>query len=168
MRVGLVSVLSYDTADSPDSDLALVETTLRLAEDAYRAELATADTIDLKASGLLAADVAALTVVVTFHESLASWWWVPMIFLVLSGICFFLVLWQRTWKVGTDTTDFWSRNRHKSRLEILESALASTEGNRNDNAPFLESKADWFFRGYWVLAVAIVTLLGTLWNLRHG
>jgi hypothetical protein len=97
MRVGLVSVLSYDTRDSADSDLALAETTLRLAEDLFRAELATADTIDGKAASLLAADVAALTIVVTFHHSLASWWWIAAIFLALSSLCFFVVLWQRDW-----------------------------------------------------------------------
>jgi hypothetical protein len=168
MRVGLVSVLSYDTRDSADSDLALAETTLRLAEDLFKAELATADTIDGKAASLLAADVAALTIVVTFHDSLASWWWVAAIFLALSSLCFFVVLWQREWELGTDPTDFWDRYRHHSRLDVLEFALASTERNRNYNGPFLEAKADWFLRGYWTLAIGIVTLLGTLWHLRHG
>jgi hypothetical protein len=168
MRVGLVSVLSYDTRDSADSDLALAETTLRLAEDLFKAELATADTIDGKAASLLAADVAALTIVVTFHDSLASWWWIAAIFLALSSLCFFLVLWQQDWELGTDPRPFWDRNRHNSRLAILESALANTERNRNYNSPFLESKATWFFRGYWTLAVGIAALLGTLWHLRHS
>lgn len=168
MRVGLVSVLSYDTKDSDDSDLALAETTLRLAEDLFRAELAAADTIDLKASGLLVADVAALTIVATFHQALASWWWVAAFFLALSSICLFLVLWQRDWELGTQPKDFWNRYRHHSRLDILEKALAATEENRIRNAPFLEKKADWFFRGYWSLALGLITLLGTLWNLRRG
>jgi hypothetical protein len=167
VRVGLVSVLSYDTKDSADSDLALAETTLRLAEDIFKAELATADTIDLKAAGLLAADVAALTVVVTFHTSLASWWWIAAIFLALSGLCFFLVLWQRVWELGTEPRPFWERNQHHSRLEILESALANTERNRNHNEPFLKFKGRWFLRGYWTLVLGIITLLGTLWHLRH-
>jgi hypothetical protein len=101
-------------------------------------------------------------------RDLASWWWVPATFLTLSSLCFFLVLSQREWELGTDPQDVWARNRHRSRLEILEFALASTEGNRNHNEPFLESKADWFFRGYWTLAIGIFTLLGTLWHLRHG
>ena len=124
--------------------------------------------MDFKAAGLLAADVASLAVVVTFHADLASWWWVPATFLTLSSLCFFLVLSQREWELGTDPQDFWARNRHRSRLENLEFALASTEGNRKQNKPSLESQAHWFFRGYWTLAIGIFTLLGTLWHLRHG
>jgi hypothetical protein len=168
VRVGLVRVLSYDTKDSADTDLALAETTLGLADDLFKAELAAADTIDFKAAGLLAADVAALTIVVTFHDSLASWWWIPAIFLAFSSICFFLVLWAREWELGTEPRAFWNRHRHSSRLDILQSALANMERNRSHNEPFLKSKASWFFRGYWTLAIGIVTLLGTLWNLRHS
>lgn len=167
MRVGLVGPLSYNTDDMDDSDLALAETTLRAAEDLFQAELDTADTIDLKAVGLLAADVAALAVVVTFHRSLASWWWLAAILLAVSCVCFFFVLWQRNWELGIDPTEFWQRNRHRSRLEILEDALAVIERNREHNEPFLESKADWFSYGYWSLFLGLASLVGTLFHV-HG
>lgn len=162
MRVGLVAPLSHNTDDAAASDRALAETTLRLADELFRAELSTADAIDLKAAGLLGAVVAALAIIVTFHDSLAHWWAVPASFLALSAFFFFLVLRARRWELGIDPEDFWRSHRHRSPQAMLEDALAITERNRLHNEPHLEAKALWFRCGYWALALGMPTLLGTL------
>lgn len=157
----------YETDDPPDpaSELALAEIGLSLAGDLFRAELASADTVDLKAVGLAAADVPALALVVTFHGSV-TWWWLSTAFLVSSGICFFLVVRQRRWVLGTEPKDFWNENFGKTRQVMLESALASTERNRERIEPFLESKGVWFRWGYRLLALGLLALLiTTFWHI---
>jgi hypothetical protein len=147
-----------------EDDLALAETTLSLAEALYREELSAADTIDVKAVGLATADVAALTILVTFHKSVAQWW-LTAVLLVAAGVCFFLVLRRRIWELGTEPRPFWDENSGKTRLVILESALASTERNRKHNEPFVRAKGFWFLYGYLTLGIGLVALLATtLWH----
>jgi ABC-type Fe3+-siderophore transport system permease subunit len=80
-------------------EAALAEITLTLAQDIFRIELETADTIDLKAVGLATADVAALTILLSFHGSV-SHWWAASVLLAVAGVCLFLVMWQRHWELG--------------------------------------------------------------------
>jgi hypothetical protein len=149
---------------SDDRDIALAEITLALAESLYGEELSAADTIDLKAVGLGTADVAALTILVTFHRDVSQWW-AAAILLVISGVCFFTVLRRRFWWLGTEPRKFWDENTDRPRLVVLESALASTEENMTHNEPFLRFKARWFFMGYVTLALGIAVLLITaLWH----
>jgi hypothetical protein len=144
--------------------LALPEITLALASDTYRNELTAADTIDLKAVGLATADVAALTILISFHKSVSEWW-ISAALLAASGFCLFLVLRQRFWELGIEPKDFWDENEGKPREAILESAIAGIERNRTTNEPFLLSKALWFRWGYRSLAAGLATLLGTtLWH----
>lgn len=149
----------------PSADeVALAEITLSLAQDIFSVELETADTIDLKAVGLATADVAALTILLSFHGSV-SHWWAASVLLAAAGVCFFLVMWQRHWELGVEPYDFWLENAGRTRLAMLESALASTERNRRHNDRFLLSKAFWFLWGYRALAAGLLTLLGTtLWH----
>jgi hypothetical protein len=143
-----------------DEDLARAEIALALAGDLFKAELGTADTIDLKAVGLAAVDIAALALVVTFHKSVSAW---PLsaLALAVAGTCLFRVLLQRHWELGTEPALFWEENEGGSRLSMLESALASTERNRLYNQPFLVFKGFWFRWGYRFLAAGLGILLIT-------
>lgn len=154
--------------DEEADELALAQTTLALAEDIFRAELLSADTIDLKSVGLATADVAALTILVTFHASVWKWAWGPSaVLLSLSALSFFVVLRQRRWRLGVDPKKYWEANTGRGRLEGVESAIATTEKNRRHNEPYLESKGDWFLRGYVLLAAGLIVLiLATLWHAR--
>jgi hypothetical protein len=147
-------------AEAPDEDLARAEIGLTLASDLFKAELAAADTIDLKAVGLAAVDVAALALVVTFHASVTAWP-ISAIVLAAAGVCLFLVLYQRNWELGTDPTLYWEENQGRTRLSMLESALASTERNRSHNQPFVAFKGLWFRWGYRFLAAGLCILFVT-------
>lgn len=85
--------------ENGERDLALAEMALRFSQEALRNELSTADTIDLKAVGLATADVAALTIVVSFHRSVSDWW-ASAVLLGVAALCFFLVMWQRPLQTG--------------------------------------------------------------------
>jgi len=162
LRRGLTGPLQWE--NFTESDRVLAEVTLSLAQDLFRTELELADAIDLKASGLAAADVASLAIVLTFHKSVSVWLF-PAGLLAAAGICFFLVLRQRLWELGTEPRKFWNENVGAEPVTILESALASTERNRSFNEPYLVSKAFWFLWGYRILALGIIALAGaTLWR----
>jgi hypothetical protein len=141
-----------------DSDLALADITLASAKDQLFFECTAADVIDLKAVGLATADVAALTILVAAHRTI-GFWWVPAAFMVMGGVCFFLVLWQRDWEFGPRLNEFREKYAGLSRTEILEGMLSDVEDNRKHNDPFLESKADWFLRGYFALALGFSGLV---------
>lgn len=147
-------------SEEDDSRLALAEITLARLDAMLEIELEVGDAIDVKAVGLATADVAALTIIVVFHDSVPVWW-LSSILMGAAGVFLFLVLRQRQWRYAPDLTKFWVENVGKPRVEIVEGMLASLSESREHNVPFLVFKAKWFRWGYLTLAAGLVALLAS-------
>lgn len=64
------------------------------------------DALDLKALGVLAADVAALGVVIATHGGLNRLWWLPAIGLAVAGALLLVCVWPRALDEGPSLREF--------------------------------------------------------------
>ena len=72
------------------------------------AQLAADDAVDLKALGVLAADAAAVGVLVASHPSLNPFWWVPMAVLAAAGLVLLVVVYPVELETGPRWTEWYA------------------------------------------------------------
>ncbi|HEY3921995.1 MAG TPA: hypothetical protein VGL76_07755 [Gaiellaceae bacterium] len=72
------------------------------------AQLAADDAVDLKALGVLAADAAAVGVLVASRPSLNPFWWAPMVVLALAGLVLLFVVYPVELETGPRWTQWYA------------------------------------------------------------
>ena len=132
-------------------DLVVEQATGRL-ENQFR----DVDALDVKALGVLAADAAALALLVATHNSLNNLWWLPTCGLAVSGLLLLLCVWPRDLDEGPNLRSFFEafggRPYPEVALQMLGELLAAVDENEA-RTPF---KSQVLKAGFAALVISLV------------
>ncbi len=118
-------------------------------------QLGDSDTLDLKALGLLAVDVAAFAATVAVHDSLNRFWWAAGVLFAIAGVVLYIVVWPRQFDFGPDVGEFYETMRNESLGESYREMLTQLiKAIRRNNTVVLPSKMRWFIWGFRLLLTA--------------
>jgi hypothetical protein len=146
--------------DHHNSDTTLSELLLARADLMLDNQFGNSDVLDLKAVGLLTADVAAVTILAVVPAAVGKLWWVPALLMIGAGAYFLRVVRTRDWDVGPDLDAFREEQYRRSPLQMTDEMLADVVLAMTNNLPLVDGKARMFRNGYRLLAASLLVAVG--------
>jgi hypothetical protein len=151
------SLLGVAAGPSPSETAARIG--VDLARDELSAELASADSDDVKSLGFLAVDLAAIALIVSVRHDLDRYWYWVAVGLGLSATLLLVALWPRLYTTGPDPMAFYEDDTAEARdaQHVAVLAIAGLSAARQHNESVRRHKGRWYTAG---LVTSIVTVVG--------
>ncbi|HEY8777360.1 MAG TPA: hypothetical protein VIM33_12895 [Gaiellaceae bacterium] len=113
------------------------------------------DSLDVKALGVLAADAAALGVLIAAHDAINPHWWIAALILSVGGVLLLIAVWPRELDEGPNLREFY-RNFGGGTAEyvgrqLLSELLAAIEGNNRK-----KGKSGLFKLGFAIMVIGLI------------
>jgi hypothetical protein len=149
-----------DPWEDPDDEYAvLVDLTVPEAQQRFYSGSSDWSALDTKALGILAVAAAAIAILVTVHEDVNRFWWIPAVILTVAGGFLIAAIWPRDFYFGPDLLDFHDEMRDLSPLDAARELLYELVDATRKNDENLTSKTILFWWGLGVLSVGLVACL---------
>jgi hypothetical protein len=137
---------------------AIVDMMIARAQGRIDTQLHDAETLAIKALGVLAVDAAALALLISVHNDISRYWPVPTAALGLAGLGFLWAVWPARLDTGPDTRAFFETFGGGFELATKRQMLADllVAVDRNDADPHLRMKDRVFKLAFGLLVVSLL------------
>lgn len=131
------------------------------AEHRFDVQRANDDTLDVKALGIIAADLALIALMVAAHDSLAQWWLVPTFALGVAAVLLTYVIWPRQYDNGPDLAAFYTREKDAAANDARRQMLSELLATNAFNTAVFPKKSHYFKVACVIAAAGIVGALAS-------
>jgi hypothetical protein len=133
----------------------VLEMVIAQARARLASQLRGSDSLDIKALGVLAADAAALGVLIAAHDAINPRWWIAALFLSAGGFLLLIAVWPRKLDEGPNLRAFYllfgGGTAEAAGRQMLSELLTAIEGNDKKTG-----KSGLFKFGFSIMVIGLI------------